>query len=148
MFINNRSWVPRLLILKQRENRHGYFIVDLSRDGRVTTAKVASLVLQSFVGDRPTRQHQCAHWDGDQLNNRLTNLRWATPKENEADKVRHARDLHGERNHGAILKNDEAAEIRRRLTAGENSKALALEFGVKPATIRDVKMRRTFRFVA
>jgi hypothetical protein len=33
--------------------------------------------------------HQAAHGDGAGLNNRLANLRWATRRENEADKIKH-----------------------------------------------------------
>ena len=61
-----------------------YLFVGFSR-GR---AYVHQLVLEAFVGPRPAR-HQAAHGDGNPLNNTLANLRWATPKENEADKRLH-----------------------------------------------------------
>lgn len=48
---------------------------------------VHQIVLEAFVGPRPPGK-ETAHWDGDPLNNRLENLRWATPEENFADEVR------------------------------------------------------------
>ena len=42
----------------------------------------------------PPRTH-AAHKDGDGTNNRKDNLRWATPAENEADKIAHGRGRAG-----------------------------------------------------
>jgi hypothetical protein len=61
-----------------------YLFVSFSR-GR---AYVHHLVLEAFVGPRPAG-YQAAHGDGNPINNTLANLRWATPKENEADKRMH-----------------------------------------------------------
>lgn len=47
------------------------------------------LVLELFVGPRPTPQHHARHLNGDPLDNRLENLAWGTAKENYADSKRH-----------------------------------------------------------
>jgi hypothetical protein len=52
------------------------------------------LVLTAFTGPRPAGC-QAAHGDGDKLNNALGNLRWASPRENNADKIRHGTHLFG-----------------------------------------------------
>lgn len=52
---------------------------------------VHRLVCLAFKGPPPTRKHHAAHWDGDQKNNRQSNLRWATPRENAFDMVKHGR---------------------------------------------------------
>jgi hypothetical protein len=57
---------------------------------------VHHLVLEAFVGPRPAG-HEAAHGDGDKTNNALANLRWATPKENAADRYRHGTVLFGTR---------------------------------------------------
>jgi hypothetical protein len=61
------------------------------RDGRRRTAHLHRLVCEAYHGPAPSPIHHAAHWDGDKENNSASNLRWATPQENEADKVRHGR---------------------------------------------------------
>ena len=66
-------------------DRYGYCKIKLGGTGYTT---VHRLVLQAFVRPCPAG-YQCAHGDGKRTNNRLSNLRWATPMENYADRVRH-----------------------------------------------------------
>jgi hypothetical protein len=74
-------------ILKLREDRYGYLRVNLYRDGKMIGWKVHLLVALTFLGPRPEGM-VIAHGDGNQRNNSIRNLRYATRKENEADKVR------------------------------------------------------------
>ena len=55
---------------------------------RVLESYVHILVLEAFVGPRPTGMFAC-HIDGDASNNRLPNLRWDTPRNNNLDAVQH-----------------------------------------------------------
>ncbi len=69
--------------------RHGtdrvkHYAVNIGRRVR----RVHHLVLEAFVGPRPSGLQAC-HWDGDPSNNALSNLRWDTPKANQADSARH-----------------------------------------------------------
>lgn len=56
------------------------------------------LVLETFIGPASTNEHQAAHNNGVSHDNRLENLRWATPSENQADRILHGTDNRGERN--------------------------------------------------
>lgn len=69
----------------------GYLCVWLYNGGKATVKNklVSRLVTEAFHGAPPTPRHHAAHFDGNRSNNRLNNLRWATPKENEKDKIRH-----------------------------------------------------------
>ena len=51
---------------------------------------VHRLVLLAFVGPCPPGMETC-HKDGNSLNNKLTNLRWDTPKSNTEDRRKHGR---------------------------------------------------------
>lgn len=73
--------------LSQTVMPDGRMIVSLSRDGKTRLGRVSVLVLEAFVGPRPPGMQGC-HWDDDPSNNHLSNLRWGTPKQNAADRVR------------------------------------------------------------
>lgn len=64
------------------------FVVGLSRDGSTVNARIAPLVLAAFVGPRPAGAVAC-HDNGDSTDDRLSNLRWDTPRENNLDMLRH-----------------------------------------------------------
>ncbi len=63
--------------LKQIVGPKGQIQVSLHAAGKTRILKVGRLVLLAFVGPPPTG-HVCCHDDGDQSNNTLGNLRWAT----------------------------------------------------------------------
>lgn len=70
----------------------GYYRVTLS--GRYFY--VHQLVAYAFHGNPPTPEHEVAHRDGDKTHNHRLNVRWATPRENSADKVAHGTQTFGE----------------------------------------------------
>lgn len=65
-----------------------YCSVTLSKQGHTKTFWVHSLVLRAFVGPCPPGK-ECAHNNGDGLDNDVSNLRWATPSENSRDRIKH-----------------------------------------------------------
>lgn len=54
--------------------------------------KIHVLVAAAFIGPRPDGAQVC-HNDGDRFNNQASNLRYATPSENNHDIVRHGRHV-------------------------------------------------------
>lgn len=69
------------------------------------------LVLLAFVGPCPPGM-ECCHIDGNPINNRLSNLRWGTRRENMEDRVRHGCDNGGIRNGMSRLTVADVVEIR------------------------------------
>lgn len=111
---------------------------------RKKTFSVHVLVAIAFLGPRPSSRHVVAHFDGDGLNPRLENLRWATPEENEADKRRHGRHLMGEAK--ALAKC--SAEIVRELRASSEPATVACKrFGVSASCVRHIRRRVTWKHV-
>lgn len=137
----NKDW--RGQILKSSMTGSGYPGVELCRNGTGKTTLVHVLVAAAFIGPRPKGKH-VAHYDGDKSNPKLSNLRYASPTENNADKIRHGKTAHGERNGLAKLTDADIMAIRARLQAGERGNAIAKDFGVTPANISQIKLLQTW----
>jgi len=134
-------------ILAPVETTGGYRVVTLSLEGRSSNRRISRLVLEAFCGPPPFAGAHAAHNDGDVRNNALTNLRWATPVENQRDVDRHGHRCRGESVHGARLSEGKVREIRRRC-GSESNQALAASFGVSVSTIHLIRHNRTWRHVA
>ncbi|AXH49957.1 HNH endonuclease [Mycobacterium phage Glexan] len=77
--------------LKRMWTPSGYRRVNIYYpDGTVRKQRVHRMVLETFVGPCPPGMEAC-HNNGTPGDNRLSNLRWDTPKANQADKVKHGR---------------------------------------------------------
>lgn len=101
-----RSWRPvngrgglasEPRIRRLATNRGGYRICQMMQDGLLRPRFVHHLVLDAFVGPRPTMMHMACHWDGDRANNLPGNLRWGTAKDNSQDSIRHGTFVSGDR---------------------------------------------------
>ncbi len=111
----------------------GYMRVTLCLAGRREKIRVHKLVADAFLGPRPRGLEVC-HRDGNASNNRLSNLRYATHKENGEDMVRHG---HTRR----TLTARSVRAIRNALAAGVLQRTLAARFGVHQTTISRVQRR-------
>jgi hypothetical protein len=132
------------------------WMVCLYARGRCKQACVHSLVLLAFVGPRPDGMEAC-HNDGDRDNNRLSNLRWDTPRGNAEDRERHGRTSRGER-HSALCRGERSGqaklteqqvrEIQRLVGEGTTKASVARQFGVSWCCVNDIVRRRAWRHVA
>jgi len=75
-------------LCRPTKTRYGYLVVGLFKDRICRARLVHTLVALAFLGPKPFK-HDVCHWNGIKTDNRLVNLRYATRKENEADKLRH-----------------------------------------------------------
>ena len=125
----------------------GYLIVTLY-DGslRKTQYRVQVLVLRTFKGE-PLPGQEAAHWDGDPTNNHHTNLRWATRKENAADRARHGTQLKGSLIALSKLTEDQIPEIRAASAAGESGLSIARRYGLHATAVYSILRGKTWRHV-
>ena len=127
-------------IRKLRQKNNGYFEVNLwSREQRRYSFRlVHRLVLEAFVGTAPEGFVAC-HGNGDRADNRLSNLRWASQKDNEADKEAHGTRLRGEDTNSVKLTQEAVAHIRSVYSSRRGHRwgcsALAQKYGVNRCTI-------------
>lgn len=73
-------------ILREHKSQR-YTSVTLTENDRSIKAGVHVLILMTFVGPKPIGTQAC-HIDDVRRNNTLENLKWGTPKENQADSIR------------------------------------------------------------
>lgn len=78
--------------------RSGYPCLPLRKDGKTKMRTVHSLVMEAFVGPRPTGL-DVRHLDGDPANCHLDNLCYGTKAENMQDIVRHGRHTLANKTH-------------------------------------------------
>ena len=84
----------------------------------------------------------CHFPDSDPANCAIANLRWDTPKANQADMRVHGTDPSGSRNGQAKLTEIEVALMRRDVANGMSQSAAAAKFGVCPSLVSLVVNRK------
>jgi hypothetical protein len=120
--------------LKKTRLLVGYPAVNLKRGGSKKTAYVHQLVAEAFIGPCPPGK-QVAHRDGNGKRCRLSNLRYATPKENDADKIGHGTRPRGEKNGHAKLTKRDVKAIRVRCGRRESQRSIATDFDVSQSVV-------------
>ena len=110
---------------------------------------VNRLVCRAFHGEPPTPAHEAAHNDGNCANNTPNNLRWATHKENCADKKIHGTENppRGEKQGRSKLRTDDVMQIRRRIAEGEGIVSISRSFGMSHGAIWLIKAGRNWAHV-
>ena len=93
------------------------------------------------VGDQRFAAHSC----GQSWCVNPQHIRWATPRENNDDKILHGTLIAGEQNYNAKLKAADIVRIRE--MRNTPAKEIAPLFGVHEATIRDVLKGKTWKHV-
>ena len=84
--VSDQGWVKNLKtgrVTKGHKNYKGYLIFSFTR---YVTKRVHDMVLETFVGPCP-EGHQCGHINADKTDNRLENLQWITPTDNNLNPV-------------------------------------------------------------
>lgn len=132
----------RSRILKPGLGQDGRQSVTLWKRHKSIQIMVHRAVLLSFEGPCPDGMEGC-HGDGNAGNNRLSNLRWDTPVNNNADKRRHGTHLQGSMLSWAVLKEDDIPIIKAAFRSGETQTSIAARYGVlQPAISRAISGKR------
>ena len=80
---DGRVWSHRKAQFKNpQDNGHGYKYVQLKVNGYCKNFYIHRLVAEAFIPN-PENKKEVDHIDNNTENNVVTNLRWATPKENQ-----------------------------------------------------------------
>ena len=145
----------RKRLLKQSTTHEGYKKVGLCKNGRFATYLVHRLKLETFIGPCPPGK-ETRHRNGVPADNRLSNLRWATPKKNCADKIKHGTTRRGKKfppvrgeKQGQSKLTDVKVRLCRKLhnKFGTSCRKLAKMMNVCPDTIWKVLIGKTWTHV-
>jgi len=132
-------------VLMQPGRRGKYLRVKLGQAGIMAAHVVICL---TFHGQRPTKHHQVAHWNGNYHDNRSANLRWALPKENRADDIINGTRQRGSKCHQATLTERDVVKIRKlRATVGLTFQAIGDKYGMSRSRVWEICHGRSWRHV-
>jgi hypothetical protein len=95
---NSRGRLRKGRVLSPGISPKGYTNYSLYRDAKRFPANGHVLIAATFLGPRPPGM-QVAHADGVKTNNAVSNLRYATPVENAADKKIHGTEWNANKTH-------------------------------------------------
>ncbi len=123
---------PGLLRRPDLKGGAGYYAVALygGEEPRVTRM-IHRLVLLTFRGPPPDG-FQAAHENGNPLDNRLENLKWKSPQDNQRDKIIHGTTYNpiGAKNSMSKLTEEDVEDIHNRVERGESRRSIAESHGV------------------
>lgn len=97
------------------------------------------------IGDKLVVRHTCGNGHLGCVNPK--HLALGTQKDNAADAMAHGTIPLGENRHNAKLTRDSVLEIRGRAGNGETDVTLAAEFGVRRESIRDIRLRKRWKWL-
>lgn len=123
-------------------------IVVLTYKRQEKTFSIHWLVLTAFIGPCPEGMQACHFPNKDRMDNRLSNLRWDTPKGNSGDRIYHGTDPSEERNPRAKLTREKVKIIREMYSSRQYSQSqLGRIFEVGQDTISSVVRFETWPHV-
>lgn len=112
------------------------------------SVRAPRMICEELLGEPPTSKHEAAHSCGKGHLGCVNpkHLRWATPAENDHDKIDHGTRLRGSRSPVAKLTEDEVLEIRRLIGQLSFAKIGAI-FGVSRGAISSIRYGRSWAWM-
>ena len=129
--------------LSQTKGKDGYIVHVLSVNAKRYNVFAHRLVLEAFVGPRPTN-NVSRHKNGIRHQNNLSNLEYGTPAENSADMLKHNTQAKGESCGRSKLTEQDVLQIR---ASNETHEVLASRFNVSLSNIYAIKSRATWKHI-
>lgn len=132
--------------LKPFKNPQGYYLIDISHNGKSYTRQLHRLVALTFIPN-PNMLETVNHKNGDKSKNCAENLEWMT----RLDNVRHAwetglaKPRFGTDNPANVYSEEQIHCVCKLLESGyKNSKEIEKLTGVNFNTVKDIRQRRSW----
>lgn len=123
--------------MKPIKSKHKLY-VRLLRGSTRHLKYIHKLVAQTFLGEPTRDKPYVCHKNGNELDNRLENLKYANQFENMADRVDHGTN-------GLKFQNEDVHRIRRLIKKGISDEEIAEEYDVDPYAIYSIKNNITWK---
>jgi hypothetical protein len=129
------------------DSKSNRFSIQLNKEGKRINAAISRTVLLTFVGIAPGGT-ECCHNDGNCQNNRLENLRWDTPSNNQKDRIKHGTYQYGEKNPSAKLSKNDVLDIREMYATGKyTQREIARMYHINYVTVFDIVHRVNWKHI-
>jgi hypothetical protein len=129
-------------ILRGRYNSVGIYYYK-----KLRKMNIANLVLSAFVGKRPRGKH-ASHLNGRSMDDRLLNLAWESPEQNNFRKIEHGTHRFGSKMPSARLLDMDVVNIRLLSSLGYGPNYLSKKYEVSRQTIWRANTNRLWKHVA
>ncbi len=117
-------------IMKPYRREDGYNMYILREGNKSYHKKAHQLVIEAFVGPKPSLKHEVRHKDGTRYNDNYLNLEWGTNKENKADMIRHGTRPYGEKSPYAKITENDVREIKKLYKEKFKQREIGRYFGI------------------
>ncbi|TDI74599.1 MAG: endodeoxyribonuclease [Betaproteobacteria bacterium] len=129
-------------LLTNSKTTAGYPKVTLYQKPKTKTFLVHRLLADAYIPN-PLGLTQVNHKNGDKGDNRLSNLEWVTPRENQAHAVDIGLKGHGEKLYNSKFTDPQVREIRR-ASKDETQISIAKRYNVSKQTINQLLKGKTY----
>lgn len=153
---SNWGYIKSLILYKGKPSRilqtwcygnYGHLEVTLCKNKTKTRHKVHRLILETFIGSCPSGM-ECRHLDGNPKNNKLSNLIWGTPKENQSDRILHGTDNRGSKQGSSKMKDKQIKEIRKLAKEGKfTQQQIANMFNICQPMVSMIKNKKRWQYL-
>lgn len=131
---------------KPQLNPNGYVYVVLQDGKKLKAWSVHRLVLTVFDKAMP-RNIDCCHINHIRTDNRYSNLKWATRKQNEEDKYKSGRGVYGEKNGQSKMTTKMVLKIRGLFKTKMSTHAIAKLLGLKQQNVWNICNNKTWNHI-
>lgn len=140
----NCTKVLREKLIKQRIDTRGYYAFKITHNGLYKNYNTHRLLALAFIPN-PENKPEVNHIDGNKLNISLSNLEWATVKENAIHAFAIGLRKQGELHHRTRLSGANVLEILRMKTNGSTHSQLAEKFATSKGNIQSIVEKRSWK---
>jgi hypothetical protein len=123
---------------------YGHRNVALSKNSKAKSYLVHRLVALAFFGEPEDKRLIVTHRDGNAQNNRISNLRWATPAQNTFDQVTHKTHVGKHYGRKSPLTDEQILAIR---ADHRPARLIGPEYGICAGTVNQIRRRETYKYI-